>query len=294
MHIFFAATIDVWRTPHVTIAFFALMMAILSLWVKRSPWIWGSFLIIAFVMAFYAKLVTSIALAPIGGLFILHAVLKGDLRGFLRFICVVAVVAISIGLWFHYFPGFRRWILLQQAIMSPGGYPYDLFLSFDKPFIGFFLLAWGFPLLKNPDEFNRLLRIALPLTIAGIFIMAILALSSGLIKWDPKFPNMIWLFAPINLLLVVIPEEAFLRGFVQGEFFRSFGGRGFLANTGCILITALLFAALHWIWVPSIPFLTLVFVAGIIYGSIYQYTRCIEASIFCHWLFNMTHLLLFT
>ncbi|NGX47119.1 MAG: hypothetical protein K1000chlam3_00488, partial [Chlamydiae bacterium] len=54
------------------------------------------------------------------------------------------------------------------------------------------------------------------------------------------------------------------------------------------------FAALHYIWVPNIPFLTLVFVAGIIYGSIFQFTRALEASILCHWLFNITHFLLFT
>lgn len=235
-----------------------------------------------------------IALAPIVCLFFLHALLKADLTGFLRFLCVVATAAISIGLWFHLFPGFTQWSIVKKAIVSPGGYPYSFSLSFDKPLVGFFLLAWGFPLLKTPEEFNKLLRAALPLTIAGIILMAVLALSSGLIKWNPKFPSFFWFFAPENLLFIAIPEEAFLRGFIQTEFFRWFGGKRFLANSGSVLITAFLFAALHWKWAPSIAFLTLIFVAGIVYGAIYQYTRALEASILCHWLFNLIHLLLFT
>ena len=124
--------------------------------------------------------------------------------------------------------------------------------------------------------------------------MVMLALYSGLIKWDPKLPQIFWFFAIENLIFVSIIEEAFWRGFIQREFFRWFGEKGYLANVGCVLVTAFIFAALHYIWVPNIPFLTLVFVAGIIYGSIFQFTRALEASILCHWLFNITHFLLFT
>ncbi|NGX48407.1 MAG: hypothetical protein K1000chlam3_01800, partial [Chlamydiae bacterium] len=67
--------------PHTVLAFFALAMTILSLWVKRSPWIWGSFLVLAFALAFMAKIITPIALAPIGAVLVLHTLLKGDLRG---------------------------------------------------------------------------------------------------------------------------------------------------------------------------------------------------------------------
>ena len=279
---------------HAALAYFALALTMISPWIKRSPWVWGSFLIFAFILGYFAHIITPIALAPIGALFILHSLLKGEIKGFIRFILVVITAGISLGLLFHMFPGFNNVNLFQNQLISPNGIPVSLYLNFDKPFIGVFVLVLGFPLITNFSTFFRLLKAIVPLTLCGIFIMIALALFSGLIEWDPKFPSIFWVFAIENLLYVCISEEAFFRGFIQNEFFRWFGGKGYLANCGCVLITAFLFAALHYPWVSSIPFLGLVFVAGIIYGSIFQFTKSLEASIFCHWIFNLTHLLLFT
>jgi hypothetical protein len=51
---------------------------------------------------------------------------------------------------------------------------------------------------------------------------------------------------------------------------------------------------LHLIWVGSVPFLCLIFVASLIFGTLYQVTQCIESSIIGHYLLNVTHFLLFT
>ncbi|NGX59293.1 MAG: hypothetical protein KR126chlam3_00441 [Chlamydiae bacterium] len=285
---------DALLLPHTTLAFFALAMTILSLWVKPSPWIWGSFLVLAFALAYMAKIITPIALAPIGGLLVLHTLLKGDVRGLARFVLVVVTTIISIGLLRNLFPGFHNIPILQKVHVSAGAHPFSLYLNFDKPFIGLFVLAVGFPLIGNLRDFGKVMKIAIPLSLVGIIILMIPSLYSGMIKWDPKLPNFFWFFAIVNLIFVSVIEEAFWRGFIQREFFRWFGEKGYLANVGAVFITAFFFAALHYWWVPNIPFLSLVFIAGIIYGSIYQYTRALEASILCHWLFNITHLLLFT
>jgi len=279
---------------HSTLAFFALAMTILSMWVKRSTWIWGSFLILAFALGYMAKLVTPIALAPIGGLLILHTLLKGDIRGLARFILVLLAIAISLGLIVRFFPGFTGWPILEKVKISKGAPPFSLYLNFSKPFIGIFVLAVGFPLVKNLRELGQVMRIAIPMALCGIVIMIFLALTSGLIRFDPKFPKIFWFFLVENLIFVSIIGEAFWRGFVQKEIFRAFGEKGFLANISCVIITSIFFAAMHWFWIESIPFLTLVFVAGVIYGSIYQYTKSLEASIVTHWLFNITHFSLFT
>lgn len=279
---------------HSTLAFFALAMTILSMWVKRSPWIWGSFLVLAFALGYMAKLVAPIALVPVGGLLIVQTLLRGDIRGLPRFVLFVIAVALSLGLMVRFFPGFTGWPILKDAMISEGAFPFSLYLNFSKPFMGIAVLAVGFPLISNPHEFGRVIKRALPLMIGGILIMIILALFSGLIKFDPKLPKIFWFFLVQNLIFVCIIEEAFWRGFVQRECFRAFGEKGFAANVGCIVVTAFFFAALHWFWVSSIPFLALVFVAGIIYGAVYQYTKAIEASIVTHWLFNVTHFALFT
>lgn len=283
-----------WSLIHTTLAFFALAMTIASLWVKRSPWIWGPFLVLAFALAYVEKIITPIALAPIAALLALHTLLKGDIRGLARFVLVALAAVVSFGLLLHFFPGFNNIQILQKVQISKNAYPYSLCLSFDKPFVGIFVLAVGFPLIGNMRDFKNVMKLALPLIIGGIAIMIILSIYSGMIQWDPKFLQIFWFFMVQNLLFVCIIEGAFWRGFIQREFFRWFGDKGFFANIGCVLATAVLFAALHYFWVPSIPFLFLVFVAGIIYGSIYQFTKALEPSIFCQWLFNITHFLLFT
>lgn len=283
-----------WELIHATLAFFALAMTFISFWVKRSPWIWGSFLLLAFALGYMAKLISPIALAPIGSLLILHTLLKGDIRGLARFILVSLAVAISIGLALRFFKGFDTIPILEKVQISKNAYPYSLYLGFSKPFMGLFVLAVGFPLIGNLRDFGKMLKTAIPLILCGIILIAIASLYLGQIKWDPKWPQIFWFFAIENLIFVSIVEEAFWRGFVQKELFRWFGEKGIWANAACVVIAAFFFAALHYIWVPNLPFLTLIFLAGIVYGSIFQITRSLEASILCHWLFNITHILLFT
>jgi len=276
------------------LAFFALAMTIISAWVKRSAWIWGGFLIFAFILGHFAKLFDPIALVPIGGLLVLHALLKGDIKGLARLILVVLTAAISIGLITHKLPGFHNWLVIDPTLLSPDTAPLSLYLNFDKPFIGIFVLVLGFPLLQNLRSFKRMLKVAVPLALCGVAIIMVISTYSGLIKWDPKLPKIFWFFALSNLIFTAIIEEAFWRGFIQKECFRWFGGKGFASAAGAILLTSFIFAALHYFWVASLPFLGLVFLAAIVYGTIYQYTQSIEASILCHWALNLTHFTLFT
>lgn len=285
---------DPWTQVHATLAFFALMMAIISFWINKSTWIWGGFLILAISLAFFAQLIKPIALAPIGALFILHGILRTGVDGLARLLLVLMAIAISIGLWVHFFPGFKPVVLADKVSLGPHSSPFTLSMQFDKPFVGFFILAFSLPLIQNLGAFRQLLKTAIPLTLVGMAILAGLSLYTGMIAWEPKFPNLFWLFAPINLLFAAIPEEAFMRGFVQRETFKFMGGGGALAQVFSVLLTALFFAVLHWGWASSIPFLGLVFVAGVIYGTIYQITQSIEASILCHFLFNIAHFTLFT
>jgi membrane protease YdiL (CAAX protease family) len=95
------------------------------------------------------------------------------------------------------------------------------------------------------------------------------------------------------LIFVSIPEEAFFRGFIQRELYQWFGSNP-LAASGSILITSAFFTLLHLIWVANLPFLGLVFIASLIYGTIYQVTKSIESSILCHFGLNVIHFFFFT
>ncbi len=276
------------------LAFFALIMAFASFWVKRSPWMWGGFFLMFLLLGLFTKILDPIALLPILALFVLHGLLSQMPQGILRLSLVLVTTGLSICLWIHFFPGFHSFALSEKVALSPGAQPYGLFLHPDKPLIGFFVLASGLPLITSLSFFKTLCKVVIPLSLAGALLLALLAVYTGMISWSPKLPSLFWLFAPLNLLLVAIPEEAFMRGFVQNECLRLFGDKGIASQILAILATSLLFAALHWGWVKNFPFLILVFSAGIIYGAIYQFTRAIEASILCHFIFNLVHFTLFT
>lgn len=283
-----------WAHPLHLLTFFSLMMSFLSLWIRRTGWLWGSFLAIAVILALQAGVITPPAFIPIATLFVVHRSLKLTLKPWTRLTLIMIAIAISIGLWFHIFPGFHNWQLASGEVLSPGAVPYNFWLNFDKPFIGIFILAWSLPLINTRTQLFQVAKKAIPLSLIGIALMMLPAIAGGVVKWDPKIGALFFIWTVENLLLVAVPEEAFCRGFVQEEIFKGLGKSGVRANVGAVLLTALLFVLLHLGFVRSVPFLSLVFLAGIIYGSIYQYTKAIESSIFCHFMLNWIHFVFFS
>ena len=282
-----------WNHPLSSLCFFAFAMSFVSLWVRKTAWLWGSFLLIAYILAFTARIATWISLIPVFILFFCHFFLKKELTKATRFLLFCIATGVSLALAFHFLPGFNNWEIASPLCLSPDAYPYHLWLNFDKPFIGLFVLALSLPLITSKSELFRVLKIAIPLSILGILIMMGISLHFELVRWDPKIPviTLVWLLD--NLILVATAEEAFFRGFIQREIYNWFGKTS-LAGLGSILVTSLLFTLLHLIWVANFPFLCLVFVASVIYGLIYQITRSIEASILCHFGLNVIHFFFFT
>ena len=66
------------------------------------------------------------------------------------------------------------------------------------------------------------------------------------------------------------------------------------SGTFSVIAVSLLFALLHFTFVRDLSYLSLTFIASLIYGGVYQATRSIESSIFCHYLFNVVHFFCFT
>ncbi|MBS0650461.1 MAG: CPBP family intramembrane metalloprotease [Verrucomicrobia bacterium] len=282
-----------WKNPLATLTFFAFGMSFVSLWFRKTAWLWGSFLAISTFLAFQAGIVTPVGLIPILIVMVFHFLMKKEIKRWGRLFLFALVSIISLGLAFHLFPGFHNWQVASNLAISPQAYPYNLWFNFDKPFIGIFALAWTIPLIQSRVQFQRVTRITIPLSILGIALMMLISLNTGLVKWDPKIPTILFVWLIDNLVFVAIPEEAFFRGFFQKEV-KQWLGQGRLASFGAVLGTSLFFTLLHVKWVPSIPFLCLVFVAGLIYGTIYEITKSIESSIFCHFALNAAHFLLFT
>ena len=279
--------------PIKLLAFFSLAMAFASCWIRKTAWVWGSFLAISLICALESTTISPIGLLPIGFLALLILGLQFPLEGLSRFLLVATAFLISSGFFFHLFPGFINWKLFSSVTLSPESTPYNLWLNYDKPFAGFFILFLLLPTLSSCLEWRACLRSSLPFILGSILLLLWIGMGSHLIAFDPKLPaySLFWIF--INLFFAVIPEESLFRGLLQKELFRWLGG-GLKAHIGCVLISSIMFTLFHLIWVANLPFLALVFTAGIAYGAIYQYTQKIESAILCHFAVNSAHFFLFT
>lgn len=260
-------------------------MSLVSLWIKKTPWLWGPFLIVTLFTAYLAGVITPIALLPIGLLLFLHFLMIYSIQRWGRLLLFTLITTLSVGLLFHLFPGFQN-----PSFSTSYG---KLWINFDKPFIGLFPLALSIPLIASKAQWRTLLQKTLPLILLGIIALLTVVLSLGLVQWDPKLPAIFPLWAINNLVFVCVAEEAFFRGFLQKEFTRWLG-TGLGAQVGAVFAASLVFTLAHVLWVPSIPFLFAVFVASAIYGTVYAATQSIEASILCHFLINLLHFILFT
>jgi membrane protease YdiL (CAAX protease family) len=281
-----------WNTPLAICSYFALIMAIFSLWVKKTPWLWGTFLGLSFFFGF-SSVIDPVALIPIFALLLMYLALT-KLTGKKRVLVVFLAAALSSALFFHLLPGFHNWKIAEHLCLGINAVPYNFWMTYDKPFGGFFILAFLLPLLQTNSDLKRVTKAAIPISILGILVILLLSLYWKVVQYDPKFPAISWLWPIVNLFFVVVPEEALFRGFIQEEIFKSLGGKGSLANVSCVILASLLFALFHLLWIASFPFISLVFIAGIVFGTVYQYTRAIEGSIFCHFFLNVIHFFFFT
>jgi len=262
--------------------FFCLMMTFASLWIHRSTWLWGSFLSLTFILAIttgIAQLFSLVILALFFGIFwILKTPIEGPKRHFLTLLAIGLAALVQ----FHLSPGFCNWNVSAA-----------FWVNLDKPLMGLFPLVFLVVLCQTRDDWIKVGLKAVPLTLVAIFGLATLALWTGIIDWQLKLPSHFLLRIFTNLFLVVIPEEAFFRGFLQREISQQIGPKLFSKTAG-IIGSSLVFTLFHLNWGASPAILAFVFLASILYGSIYEMSKFLEGSILCHFSINLLHMLLFS
>ncbi|MCU1716128.1 CPBP family intramembrane glutamic endopeptidase [Pseudomonas sp. 5P_3.1_Bac2] len=182
----------------------------------------------------------------------------------------------------HLLPGFSASTLWPARQLSSDAPPYSLRLSWDKLLVGMTLLAWwlGQPLTSKPRLSGQVWLVA-GLTLVGV---PLLALGSGLVGWQPKWPEGFWLWLAVNLLVTVLAEELLFRGLLQTQLVR---WQGPWLGIG---LSSLLFAAVHLPFSPL--FALLAGVAGLGYGLIYHLSGRISLAVALHLAVNTLHLLL--
>lgn len=253
----------------IILSFLFLTTAFLGLWIKRDPKIWGSLLGISIITASSSGLVTWIGLVILAGTILLWTFYKLKPNVWI----FIALVLIGIGFKLKLLPGFPPYFITSKFA-----------IGVINPIIGLLPLALIVPLSR---DWKSILK-GIAFGCAGIGLIALLAVLSGAIRINFKIPEHLPLLTYSNLFLTVIPEEGFYRGFIQNRLSNYFG------NAIALLLTAALFSLTHILWSPNVGVLALTFVAGLLYGGVYIYSKKIESAIFCHFLLNFIHMTFFS
>lgn len=257
--------------------FIFLGCALISLWIRRDPKIWGSLLVLSLASALYFGTLESIGLFLIFG----WAILWFSYAKQPTTQIFIAIILLSYGFKLHVFPGYPLFDIVTN---------FHLLLS--PPIVGLFPLALLVPLATTLKSWKEALFKGLWLTIAGIGVMAIAAILSGTTHWEFKLPSFAAERYLSNLILVAIPEEGFYRGFIQNELCRYFQHKK-RGNLFALLLTSLIFTLAHIYWSPNIAILAFVFLASLLYGGVYLISKRIESAILCHFLLNFIHMTFF-
>jgi membrane protease YdiL (CAAX protease family) len=191
----------------------------------------------------------------------------------------------------HAMSGFQNPVVLREVVLSSGAMPYTQYVNFDKTLAGVLVLAIGwFAPLRTARDWSATLRVA-PIVGATIVVVMAASLALGFVRFDPRWTPLFWVWAPINLLLTCVSEEALFRGFLQRELAVALEGRAYASATA-VAASAFAFGLAHagggWRYV------LLATIAGIGYALAYQRSGRVEASILAHFAVNATHFLLFT
>jgi len=289
--------IDAMPSAAVVAACATLLLGILGLW--AAPAVWVPFSLAAIVLGYLGGVLSGPAalwIALLALACIVHLRLASRPAALTtriaRLASAAGIVALVLLLGTHSAPGFHNLRVAQDVVLSPGAEPYTLYLNFDKAMAGVLLLGIVHrSLLEHGTDWLDALRRALPIVALTVVVLMIASLALGYVRFDPRWHSLFLIWAPANLFVTCLSEEAFFRGFIQrGLHERLDGRRGGAALA--IVVSAVAFGIAHlaggWTYV------LLATLAGVGYGAAYARTRRIEMAILTHFAVNATHFLLFT
>ncbi len=280
------------KHPLGAIAYSFLILAIISIWIHRKIWVWGSLLAVSLAFAYYGNLIEIQALIPlaiVGGCYFFAT---EELSQFWRLFTCMGAAIITIALYTHFVKGFNNILIFKGFRASLDAIPINIYANYDKGAVAALILGLYLPVIKTRKQLYSCLLATIPWMIFTAFMIISLTQFLQIIKWDPKLPLITLMWLTIQLFFVVIPEEVFYRGFIQNEIAKRLNNP--FGPTLAILITSLVFAMIHIIFLPNFAYITTVFITSILYGTIYQLTGKIESSIITHYFTNICHFFFFT
>lgn len=283
----------------------AMSLVILSTWLPVKPLtktvIAGLF--VAGLFGFgYLQLTAIVAIAVLGAL---AFAANRPSPAWLKWIWVILWFLLAAAMMLHWIPGFHNMLVVEDQVMKAGSLPFSLNWNFDKPFVGWTLLVFCSLVLINPKALIKQAHWGLLILLIGNSLLIGLALASGIVRWDPQWVNITWIFLANNLLMTCVAEEVVFRGVLQSYLSKKFGqwiGAQSAPETSKLIpskgdlfalcLTSLVFGLVHFAGGPGlIVFAT---IAGLVYGYAYWKTQSLEWAILAHFSLNALHFVFFS
>lgn len=273
-------------------AYIFLLIALISCFVDTKYYLFVPLYITSYLFAFYGGVVRIQSIIPLALLVLCLLSLKLKLKRFFHLFSGMVIAIIGIAIMAHLMGGFYNLLLFKEVSFGEADIALNIYLNYDKVSLGIFLLGLSIPILKGKEQWKNAMLVTFLWTAFSLFIMLGFARFSGLVVFDPKFPAITLYWLIINFFFVVIPEEAFYRGFLQNEIIKSLPNKAapFLG----ILTVSLLFGLMHILFVPSLLFVVSAFLGSILYGTVFYLTRSIESAIITHFSVNIIHFFFFS
>ena len=219
------------------------------------------------------------------------AAVRRELPTALRALAWGVVVILAVALAAHQVPWIHNVLVLDGVSVSASAARYTLYWNYDKGFAGVLLYS----VCVQPQGSVQWRRASLAtgaVAAVTLVLVGLAAAAAGFVAWDPKWPAILGVWVPANLLLTCVAEETFFRGILQrhlGSFLR---GRVPAPALSALLVGAVAFGVAHF--AGGTTYVLLATLAGVGYGAAYQLTGRVEAGILVHFLLNLSHLVLFT
>lgn len=277
-----------WAEPTITLAFSTIFVALISLWIRPTPWIWGPLAVLSGILGYMSGLLHLYAIIPLALLFILLLVLASvEMEGMRRLIVLIAVVVLSFFFILHITPGFKSWLLFQPLGLKKGVRWY-----LETPFLALFITTLYHPLLQSKKEWMRMIWQAVPIIFLQVVIIIYFAMSWGLISPNVNFSIAFFAWALGYLFCIVLPQEALFHGVIQKELERLPHNKINIALS--IAIPTVAFVCLQLFMQFSFLYLILLCLSGLGYSILYYMTKSIESSILCRLVLNSIYFIFFT
>lgn len=206
-----------------------------------------------------------------------------------KIISGIFIFLMTIVLMTHMLTGISNPKIFDDYIFSDNAVSFTKYLNIDKAIAGLFLLLYVVPKPKKVNYENSIIGVLVATLVTSISLLS--AVLIGMVEIDTKLTFLVIPWAITNLFLTCYTEEAFFRGFIQTQTANILKDRKF-NNIVAVFVSGTLFGLVHLS--AGFAYTAIATLLGCSFAYIYYKTKNIYWPIFAHFIFNLSHFVLFT